>query len=89
MFGCGLPVAALAYPALAELVHDGANGALFRSAPELAAVLLRLLRGFRGRWAGQPEPPQLARLRRGAAAEAGRRWAAEWAAAAGPLFHLQ
>jgi beta-1,4-mannosyltransferase len=46
MFGCGLPVCALAYSCISELVSDGQTGLLFTSAEELASHLATLLRGF-------------------------------------------
>ena len=36
MFGAGLPVLALDFVALGELVRDGQNGRIFTSADELA-----------------------------------------------------
>eukprot|EP00171_Calliarthron_tuberculosum_P000044 IDg44t1 len=39
MLGCGLPVAALRYNCIRELVRDGQNGVLFSDAQELVAVL--------------------------------------------------
>eukprot|EP00171_Calliarthron_tuberculosum_P023644 IDg23644t1 len=43
MLGCGLPVAALRYNCIRELVRDGQNGVLFSDAQELVAVLCVLL----------------------------------------------
>ncbi|GAA5863733.1 hypothetical protein JCM3774_001235 [Rhodotorula dairenensis] len=46
MFGCNLPVVALDFPCVGELVKDGQNGRTFRNAEELAAQLATLLAGF-------------------------------------------
>ncbi|KAG9034313.1 mannosyltransferase [Tulasnella sp. UAMH 9824] len=46
MFGCGLPVCALDFECLDELVRDGENGLVFTSADQLANQLLELLSGF-------------------------------------------
>jgi len=80
LLGAGVPVCVLDYgPCLAELVHDGVNGRLFRTADELAALLADLLAGFPA--AAAP----LAQLRRALAAEAGDDWPARWRAAAAPV----
>ena len=41
MFGCELPVAAMSFPALPELVIDGENGLVFNSPEQLAEVFLQ------------------------------------------------
>jgi len=46
MFGCGLPVCALDFGCLDELVEEGLNGVVFRTASELAGHLVRLLLSF-------------------------------------------
>ena len=46
MFGCGLPVCALSYSCITELVKDGKTGLLFSSAQGLAEHLAALLHGF-------------------------------------------
>jgi len=87
MFGAGLPVAALQFPAIGELVADGVNGVLFSDADGLAARLRDLLAGFGGDGDGDGDgTPALAALRRGAADWAAVRWEDEWAAHAMPLF---
>ncbi|KAI8983197.1 mannosyltransferase [Trametes punicea] len=55
MFGCGLPVCALGFACLDELVKDGVNGLVFHNAEQLATQLESLLRGF-------PSAPALAAL---------------------------
>lgn len=42
MFGSAVPVCAISFPALPELVKNGENGIIFRSHSELAAHLYRL-----------------------------------------------
>jgi beta-1,4-mannosyltransferase len=97
MFGAALPVAALQFAAIRELVTPGDNGVLFEDAPGLAARLRELLDGFCGD-AGEgdacdDEDPVrdsgtrvLATLRAGAARWAAVRWQDAWAAHAAPLF---
>jgi len=56
MFGCGLPVCALNFACLSELVKDGENGLVFENAKELAGQLEMLLTSF-------PNAVALAKLR--------------------------
>lgn len=46
MFGCALPVAALNYECLDELVKDGVNGKIFSSSRELGNILTEWFYGF-------------------------------------------
>jgi len=46
MFGCGLPVCALNFACLNELVKDGTNGLIFTDATQLAQQIEILLTGF-------------------------------------------
>ncbi|XP_066956691.1 chitobiosyldiphosphodolichol beta-mannosyltransferase [Macrobrachium rosenbergii] len=46
MFGCGIPVAAIEYQALPELVHHNENGLIFKTKEELANLLQDWFRGF-------------------------------------------
>ncbi|KAI0344280.1 mannosyltransferase [Trametopsis cervina] len=46
MFGCGLPVCALDFACLDELVKDGLNGLVFKNADQLAAQIESLLTDF-------------------------------------------
>jgi beta-1,4-mannosyltransferase len=56
MFGCGLPVCALDFACLPELVKDGINGLVFQNASQLAEHLETLLASF-------PSSPALDSLR--------------------------
>ncbi|PVF96293.1 hypothetical protein CPB86DRAFT_860982 [Serendipita vermifera] len=56
MFGCHLPVCALNFACLDELVKDGHNGLVFENSDQLASHLQTLLRGF-------PDCEPLERLR--------------------------
>ncbi len=46
MFGCGVPVCAVQFECLKELVQDGYNGCVFKDSTELALQLEALLDGF-------------------------------------------
>jgi len=48
MFGCGLPVAAIQFEALSELVKDGENGRTFRNSDELSSIIQDWFYGFPG-----------------------------------------
>merc|ERR1712203_354435 len=48
MFGCELPVAAMSFPALPELVIDGENGLIFHNSVELAEILVSWYQDFPG-----------------------------------------
>jgi len=58
MFGCGLPVCAVDYACIGELVQDGVNGRLFSSGDSLATILLHLFGGGRAS-AGAAELAQM------------------------------
>ncbi|KAG9128293.1 mannosyltransferase [Ceratobasidium sp. 392] len=58
MFGCGLPVCALDFECLDELVKDGVNGLKFTDADELVEQVVNLFSQF-------PETNQLDTLRQG------------------------
>ncbi len=82
MFGSGLPVCALSYSCITELVSPGVTGLLFASGEELADQLAQLLRGFPAR------PGELlTRLQRGVAdKEQGLRWDENWRRVAAPVL---
>ncbi|KAL7538578.1 hypothetical protein ACHAWF_006136 [Thalassiosira exigua] len=46
MFGCHVPVCAIGFSCLGELVKDGVNGKVFESGEELACQLYELLSGY-------------------------------------------
>ncbi|EFJ50907.1 hypothetical protein VOLCADRAFT_57730 [Volvox carteri f. nagariensis] len=85
MYGSGLPVCALSYSCITELVAPGKTGLLFSSGDELATQLANLLKGF-------PNAPsaQLTELKRNVAAcEQGLRWEENWQRVAGPVLGYQ
>ncbi|GAA5897445.1 chitobiosyldiphosphodolichol beta-1,4 mannosyltransferase [Sporobolomyces salmoneus] len=61
MFGCELPVLALRFECIGELVKDGVNGTTFGDAEELAKQLIDLLSGF----PSSQGSSELERLRKG------------------------
>lgn len=83
MFGAGLPALAVHYDCLGELVQDGTNGRIFRTATDLARELADLFRGF----PGAPSAPALAKLSRGASLTVSSRWDDNWVSHAQPLFN--
>ena len=78
MFGAGLPVIALAYPALAERVRDGQTGLLFRDAASLARTWKTLV--------APGGEATLAALRRASAAAGQERWLEGWNLEAAPTL---
>ncbi|XP_072992919.1 UDP-glycosyltransferase TURAN isoform X1 [Typha latifolia] len=82
MFGCGLPVCAVSFSCIKELVKVEKNGLLFSSSSELADELLMLFKGF-------PEDClALKSLRDGALATgSSSRWSTEWESHALPLIN--
>lgn len=57
MFGCGVPVCALKFECLGELVKDGINGRSFQTSEELVLHFEAILEGF-------PNAPILSRLQK-------------------------
>ncbi|XP_068657279.1 UDP-glycosyltransferase TURAN-like [Aristolochia californica] len=81
MFGCGLPVCAVSFPCIEELVMVEKNGLLFSSSSDLADQLLMLFKGFPDGCA------TLKSLRNGALTKgASTGWANEWEQQALPLI---
>ncbi|CAI5477188.1 unnamed protein product [Closterium sp. Yama58-4] len=61
MFGCGVPVCAISYSCIHELVKDGTNGLLFSDSSELASQLIDIFCGFpEGSAALKPHSPTTA-----------------------------
>ncbi|KAK3224712.1 hypothetical protein Dsin_004574 [Dipteronia sinensis] len=81
MFGCGLPVCAVSYSCIEELVKVEKNGLLFSSPSELADEFLMLFKGF-------PDQCDALKLLRNGVLEMGysARWATEWEEHAKPLI---
>ncbi|KAM0937713.1 putative chitobiosyldiphosphodolichol beta-mannosyltransferase [Dioscorea sansibarensis] len=81
MFGCGLPVCAVSYSCVEELVKVEKNGLLFSSPSELADQLMMLFKGF------PDHCDALKSLRDGALATCSTsRWSTEWQTHALPLI---
>jgi len=77
MFGASLPVLAVRYDVIHELVREGVNGELFRDAIELATLLEKCFDG---------KETRLSTLRRGAEASGAKTWKENWVATALPAF---
>lgn len=71
MFGCGLPVCALNFPCLDELVRDGVNGLTFQTAEQLAEQFEVLLTSF-------PRTARLNELRESLAGMQWGTWSDNW-----------
>jgi beta-1,4-mannosyltransferase len=79
MYGVGVPVLALRYPAIVERLREGRDGLLFDSAGSLAVIVA-------GLWSANGEPTtRLEELRAGAAAAGLERWLDGWNREAAPL----
>lgn len=79
MFGCGLPVLALRFDCISELVIEGKNGRTFSDAQDLAELLAGLFETSQGEG-------HLEQLKNGAEEEGNRRWDQEWDEVASELF---
>ena len=86
MFGAGLPVCALSYNCIHELVAQGRNGLLFSTAEELAVALQEALEGFSAEDGGDGDKSVLAKLRRGVAGSSMTRWHDSWTKTALPVI---
>lgn len=84
MYGCGLPVCALGYTCIEELVAPGKNGLLFSDGEQLAQQLLTLLDGF-------PATPskQLTRMRHVVEGSMALRWDDTWRSTVAPIVSGQ
>lgn len=80
LFGAGVPVLALRYGCIEELVPEGDRGHLFSSADELSTLLVRMLEGFPNSTA------TLGRLREGVRSWRGRTWEDAWRQEAAATF---
>ena len=85
MLGCGLPVCAVGFRALPELITHGSNGLVFTTSDELADQLASLVTP------GREAAAALRKLRDGVAASEAKqpRWAENWAKAAAPAMVAQ
>jgi hypothetical protein len=68
MYGAGVPVAAVGFECLPELVQEGVNGRVFEDAGGLRAILEELF--------GEGGEEELGRLREGV--KKGKRWEENW-----------
>ncbi len=75
MFGCGLPVCALAYSCIGELVSHKHNGLLFSTPQQLAQQLVEC---FRAEGGGAGGSALLAQLRKGVLGASLARWHDTW-----------
>lgn len=80
MFGCGLPVCAVSYNCLDELVQDGKNGLHFSNAVQLCEQLQELLTGF------PSTSGKLLQFRENLTAFQNCRWEDEWEKVVAPVI---
>ncbi|EEB07025.1 mannosyltransferase complex subunit Alg1 [Schizosaccharomyces japonicus yFS275] len=76
LFGCGIPVLSLPFPAITELVKDGRNGKIVGDAHEMAVTIQNLFTNTK----------ELSSLKRGAMSESKHRWDEEWDTVASQVF---
>nr|XP_011452682.2 chitobiosyldiphosphodolichol beta-mannosyltransferase [Crassostrea gigas] len=72
MFGCGLPVCALKFNCISELVEDGSNGLVFQDAKELLQQLKILMADFK------TDKTKLRQMRQNLERFQKMRWHASW-----------
>lgn len=72
MFGCGLPVCALKFNCISELVEDGINGLVFQDAKELLQQLKILMADFK------TDKTKLRQMRQNLERFQKMRWHASW-----------
>jgi len=80
MFGCGLPVCAVEYSCIGELVEHGKTGMLFKNGEGLTGQLCELLGDFPRR------QKALESMGQNVAKIQGKRWEGEWEECAKPLL---
>lgn len=78
MFGCGIPVVAVDYPALPELVKNNQNGVAVKGHLEMANAFMSLF----------SNPGKLDTIKRGAMFESRQTWDQNWVKKVGPLFDV-
>eukprot|EP00401_Gymnodinium_catenatum_P027983 CAMPEP_0117512852 /NCGR_PEP_ID=MMETSP0784-20121206/29247_1 /TAXON_ID=39447 /ORGANISM="" /LENGTH=453 /DNA_ID=CAMNT_0005308589 /DNA_START=101 /DNA_END=1459 /DNA_ORIENTATION=+ len=83
MFGAGLPVCALGFPCLSELVDHGHNGMVFESAETLAEQMQDLLGHY------PEDSTKLDALQKGVLEFQKIRWQDNWQTNAAPLFAVK
>lgn len=90
MFGCCLPVCAIDFECLHELVQHGENGLTFNDSNQLASQILGLLENFGAdgdKDDGDDDKPSLARMRQAIVSKFGNsRWDENWNKCALPYF---
>lgn len=82
MFGCGLPVLALHFACLEELVQQNENGYIFKNPCTLSRQLQSLLENF-------PNKRELERMKKNLQPFQQNRWESNWNTHARPLFVSQ
>ncbi|GMH42147.1 hypothetical protein BSKO_10066 [Bryopsis sp. KO-2023] len=83
MYGCSLPVCAVGYSCLHELVEDGKTGLVFSTSQELGDMLVELFKGFPHR---DDDQPLLAKFRRTIGSRQGFSWEKNWEQCGLPVF---